>query len=53
MNVVKLESGQCIKDVGITIASRLKFSYQYKDVASKAKRMLGFINRNFSFKKKI
>ncbi len=49
---VKLESVQCVKDVGVTIASSLKFSQQCKDAAGKANRMLGFINRNFSFKNK-
>ena len=52
MNGVKLESVQCVKDLGVMIASSLKFSQQCKDAASKANRMLGFINRNFSFKNK-
>ncbi len=52
MNGVKLESVQCVKDLGVTIASSLKFSQQCKDAAGKANRMLGFINRNFSFKNK-
>ncbi len=52
MNGVKLESVQCVKDFGVTIASSLKFSQQCKDAAGKANRMLGFINRNFSFKNK-
>ena len=52
MNGVKLESVQCIKDLGVSIASSLKFSQQCKDAAGKANRMLGFINRNFSFKNK-
>ncbi len=47
MNGVKLESVQCVKDVGVTIVSSLKFF-----AAGKANRMLGFINRNFSFKNK-
>ena len=51
-NGVKLESVQCIKDLGVLIASSLKFSQQCKDAAGKANRMLGFINRNFSFKNK-
>ncbi len=52
MNGVKLESVQCVKHLGVTIASSLKFSQQYKDAVGKANRMLGFINRNFSFKNK-
>ncbi len=50
MNGTKLESLQCFKDLDIKIASSLKFSKQWKDAAGKANRMLGFINRNFSFK---
>ncbi len=50
MNSVNLESIPFIKDLGVTIASVLKFSQQCKDAAGKANRMLGFINRNFSFK---
>ncbi len=47
MNGAKLESVQCVKDLGVKIASSLKFSQQYK-----ADRILGFINRNFSLKYK-
>ncbi len=52
MNGVKLDSVQCVKDLGVSIASNLKFSQQCKDAANKTKRMLGFINRHFSFKNK-
>ncbi len=52
MNGVKLESVQFAKDLGVTIASILKFSHQCKDAADKANGMLGFINRNFSLKNK-
>ncbi len=52
LNGTKLESVQCVKDLGVTVASSLKFSQQCKDAASKANRMLGFINRNISFKNK-
>ncbi len=48
----KLESIHCVKDLGATIVSNLKFSQQCKDAASKANRMLGSIKRNFSFKNK-
>ncbi len=51
MNGTKLESVHCVKDLGVTIASNLKFSQQCKDAAGKS-RMLDFINRNFSFKNK-
>ncbi len=50
MNGTKLERVQCVKDLGVTAASSLKFSQQCKDAAGTANRMLGFINRNFSFK---
>ncbi len=50
MNGVQIDSAQCVKDLGVSIASNLEFSQQCKDAASKANRMLGFINRNFSFK---
>ncbi len=52
MNDIKLESVQCVKDLHITFASSLKFSRQYKNAAGKANRMLGYNNRNFSFKNK-
>ncbi len=52
MNGTKLESVQCVKDLGVSVASSLKFSQQCKDAAGKANRMLGFIDRNISFKTK-
>ncbi len=52
MSGEKLESVHRVKKLGVTIASNLKFSQQYKDAAGKANRMLGFIKRNFSFKNK-
>ncbi len=52
MNGTKLESVQCVKDLGVLVASSLKFSQQYKNAAGKANKMLGFINRNISFKTK-
>ena len=42
MNGTKLESVQCVKDLGVTIASNLKFSQQCKDAAGKLNRMLHF-----------
>ncbi len=50
MNDTKLASVQCVKDLGGTIVSSLKFSQQCKDATGKANRMLGYINRNFSVK---
>ncbi len=52
MNGSKIESVQCVKDLGVTIGSSLKFSQQCKEAASRANRKLGFENRNFSFKNK-
>ncbi len=49
---VKLESVHCVKDLGVTITSNLKFSQHCKEAACKAIKMLGFININFSFKNK-
>ncbi len=51
-NGVKLESVQCVKDLGVSISSNLKFSQQCNDVDGKAGRMLGFKNNYFSFKVK-
>ncbi len=48
----KLESVHCVKDLGVTISSNLKFSHQSKAAAGKANRKLGFIKKNFSFKDK-
>ncbi len=52
MSGKKLESVHCVKDLGVTITSNLKFFQQCKDAVGKADRMLGFIKRNFSFKNK-
>ncbi len=52
MNGVKLDSVQCVQDLGVSILSNLKLSRQCKDAASKANRMLVFINRTISFKNK-
>ncbi len=51
MSGTKIESLQCGKDLGVTVASTLKFSQQCKGAAGKANRMVGLINRNFSFTK--
>ncbi len=52
MSGVKLESIHCVNDLGVTTTSNLKFSERCKEAARKANKMLGFINRNFSFKNK-
>ncbi len=52
MSGLKLESVHCIKDRGIVIAVNLKFSLHCDEAACKANIILGFINRNFSFKNK-
>ncbi len=49
---VKLESVQYVKDLGVTIASNVKFSQQCKYVSGESNSMLGFINRNFPFRNK-
>ncbi len=48
----ELERVHSVKDLGVTITSNLIFSQQCKEAAGKAKRMLGFIKRNFSCKNK-
>ncbi len=52
MSGVELESVQCVKDLGVTIASNLKFSQQCKGAAGKAKIMLDFMNIIFSLRNK-
>ncbi len=52
MNGTKLESVQCVKDLDVSVTPSLKFSQHCKDAASKANRILGFINKNISFKTK-
>ncbi len=52
MSGVKLKSVQCVKDLGVKIASNLKFSQQCIDPANKANKILGFNKRNFLFKSK-
>ncbi len=41
---VKVKSVHCAKDLGVKIASNLKFSQQCVDAANKANRRLGFVN---------
>ncbi len=53
MSGVKLESAQCVQDLGVTVASNLKFSLHCKEAACKGNRMLGFINIIFPSKIKV
>ncbi len=52
MSGVKLESPQCGKDIGVTIESNLELFLHCKEAACKGNRLLGFINKKFSFKNK-
>ncbi len=52
MRGVKLKSVQCVKNLGVKIASNPKFSQGCIDAANKANRMLGFIKRIVLFKNK-
>ncbi len=49
---VKLRSVHCTKDLGVRIASNLKFSQHWNDAVNKVNRMLRFVKRMFSFKNK-
>ncbi len=49
---VNIESVHSVKDLGVTVASNLKFSQQCNESGKKANRMVGLIKRKFSFKKK-
>ncbi len=52
-NGTKIESvQQSVKNLGVSIASSLKLSQQCKEAAGEVNRMLGFINRNLSYKNK-
>ncbi len=42
MNGMKLQNVQCVKDLGVTTVSNLKFFLHCKEAAYKANRMLGF-----------
>ncbi len=46
---VKLKNVQCVKGLGITIASRLKFSQQCKVDAGKAKKNAGLYKQKWFF----
>jgi len=52
INGQKLNSSSSVKDLGVTISHNLKFSQQCNEASSKANKILGFINRNFTYKSK-
>ncbi len=49
---IKIKSVHSVEDLGITVASNLKFSQQCNKSVKKANRMIGLIKRNLSFKNK-
>ncbi len=49
---VKLKSVHSVIDLGVTVASNLKFSLQCNESGKRANRMMGLIKRKFSFKNK-
>ncbi len=51
MNGEKLQSVHCVKELGVTITSNLKFSQQCKEAAGKANRMMGFHKKKFLLQK--
>ncbi len=52
MRSVRIKSVHAVKDLGVTVASNLKFSQQCKDVVIKANRRVCLIKRKFSFRNK-
>ncbi len=46
----KIKSVHSVKDLGVTVASTLKFSQQCNESVKKANRMMGLIKRKFSLK---
>ncbi len=50
MSGEKCKNVHCVKHLGVTIASNLKFSQQCRVAASKANRKLGFIKKSFKNK---
>ena len=48
----QIKSVNQAKDLGVIISQNLKFSQHTNEAVKKANRMLGFINRNFTFKNK-
>ena len=47
MSGVKLESVQCVKELGVTIVSNLKLSHHCKDTAGKANIIMSCTNRKY------
>ncbi len=52
MNGIKLDSIQCVKDLGVKVVLSRKLSQQCKTFHEKTNSMLGYINRNFFYKNK-
>ncbi len=50
MRRVELDSLQCVKGLGVTMASNLIFPQHYRDAEDKANRMQVFYKTNSSFK---
>ncbi len=50
---VKLKSVQCVKILGVKMASNPKFSHHDSDTVNKASMMLDLIERNFSIKSEL
>lgn len=50
---VNLLSVKCLKDLGAKLVSNLKFSQKSTEAANNVNRMLGFIERNLSFRNKV
>ncbi len=47
MNGVKIDSVQCVKDLGVSIASNLKIFQQCKDAVSKVSSSAGLYKQEF------
>ncbi len=48
----KIKRVHSVKDLGVTVASNLKFSQQCNEIVKIASRMMGLIKRKISFKSK-
>jgi len=52
INNSNLENLDCIKDLGVTFDSHLKFGLHINEKVNKAYSILGIIKRNFNFRDK-
>ena len=48
----QVKNAPYVKDLGVIVSKNLKFSQQCIEAAKKANKILGFINRNFTYKSK-